>query len=119
MSFQHERNAVDAGNWREVTNEIVAELVEQRRVDRVRRTCQKEGVAVRCRTHRRLRADIAGGARPVLNNEWLAKPLRQPLPDYARDDVDLAARREWHDQAHGASGISLRPRETRQGRQRG
>ena len=92
MHYQDDRNAVDAGDRRSVANEIEVELVEQRRIDRIRRAGQEKRVAVGFRTHDRLGGDIAAGARPVLDDEWLAETLRQPLPYQARNDVDLAAR---------------------------
>ena len=52
---------------------------------------QEERIAVGGRAHDRLGADIAAGTRPVLDDEWLAKPLRQPLTDQAREDVGRAA----------------------------
>ena len=84
----------DARDRRDVADEIEVELVVERRVDRVRRTDQEQRVAVRRRAHDRLGADIAAGARPVLDDELLAKPLRQPLTHQARDDVGRAARRQ-------------------------
>ena len=53
------------------------------RVDRVHRSYQEERVAVRSRTHDRLGTDVGAGARPVLDDEWLAEPSRQPLADQA------------------------------------
>ena len=83
--------AEDASDRRDVADKIEIELVVERRVDRVRRTDQKERIAIRRRAHDRLGADIAAGARPVLDNELLAEPLRQPLTHQARDDVGRAA----------------------------
>ena len=80
-------HADDARDRRDVADEIEIELVVERRVDRVRRIDQEQRVAVRRRTHDRLGADIAAGARPVLDDEWLAEPLRQPLTHQAREDV--------------------------------
>jgi hypothetical protein len=37
--------------------------------------------------HDRLGGDIAAGAGPVLDDERLAEPLRQPLTDQARENV--------------------------------
>src|SRR5262249_28503813 len=37
--------------------------------------------------------------RPVLDDEWLAAPLRQPLPYQSRDDVGRAGRPKGHDHA--------------------
>ena len=84
-------HADDARDRRDVADEIEIELVVERRVDRVGRTDQEERIAVRRRTHDRLGGDIAAGARPVLDDELLAEPLRQPLTDQARDDVGRAA----------------------------
>ena len=80
---------------------------------------QQQRVAVRRRAHDRLGADIAAGARPVLDDEWLAEPLRQPLADQARDDVGAAAGGKADDDAHRPRRIGLRPRDARDGRQRG
>jgi hypothetical protein len=62
---------------------------------------------------------VAAGARPVFNDELLAEPLRQPLPDQAREDVGRVAGDETDDQSHRPRWIGLRPSEARQGRQRG
>src|SRR5262249_56547500 len=62
-----------------ITNEIEIKLGIERRVDRVRRRDEKECVAVGGRPYDRLRADIAAGTWPVLDNELLTRPLRQPL----------------------------------------
>jgi hypothetical protein len=35
-----------------------------------------------------LRGNVSGSARPVIDDEWLAETLRQPLADQPRDDVD-------------------------------
>src|SRR6185437_12820857 len=74
-----------------MSNEIEIKFVVERRIDRVRGTDQEERVAVRRRAHDRLSGDIAACARPVLDDEWLAKPLRQPLTDQTREDVVRAA----------------------------
>ena len=116
----HDKGAADeARDRRDVANEIEIELVVKRRIDRVRRTDQEERVAVRRRTHDRLGGDIAAGARPVLDDEWLAEPLRQPLTDQAREDVVRAAGGKADDDAHRPRRIGLRPSETRHGRERG
>ena len=48
---------------------------------------KQERIAVGRRTHDRLGGDIAASTRAVLDDEWLAEPLRQPLTHQARDDV--------------------------------
>ena len=80
---------------------------------------QEQRVAVGGRAHDRLGADIAAGARPVLDDELLAEPLRQPLADQARDDVVRAAGGKADDDAHRPRRIGLRPCDARDGRQRG
>ena len=70
--------------------------------------------------HDRLGGDIAAGARPVLDDEWLAEPLRQPLTHQARGDVESqppGAKPTIN--AHRPRRIGLRPRDARHGRQRG
>ena len=109
----------DARDRRDVADEIEIELVVERRVDRVRRADQEERVAVRRRAHDRLGGDIAAGARPVLDDEWLAEPLRQPLTDQAREDVGRAAGGKADDDAHRPRRIGLRPGDARYGRERG
>jgi hypothetical protein len=54
---------------------------EAKLIERVRRSGHKERIAVRERTHDGLRGYITAGARPVLDDELLAEPLRQPLTD--------------------------------------
>ena len=60
---------------------------------RVRRHGEQQRVAVRRRAHDRFGGDIAAGARPVVDHDRLAQPLRQPLSDHAGNDVRRAARR--------------------------
>ena len=102
-------DADDAGDRRDVADEIEIELVVERRVDRVRRTDQQQRVAVGGRAHDRLGADVAAGARPVLDDEWLAEPLRQPLPDQAREDVGRAAGGNGDDRCAPAASDRLAP----------
>jgi hypothetical protein len=44
-------------------------------------------VSVRRGSNDRLGADIAAGTGPVLGDERLTKPIRQPPADQTRDDV--------------------------------
>ena len=91
MMYGH---ADDARDRRDVADEIEIEFLVERRVDCVRRADQEQCIAVRGRAHDRLGGDIAASTRPVLDDERLAEPLRQPLTDQARDDVGRAARRQ-------------------------
>jgi hypothetical protein len=66
----------DSCNRRDVADEIEAELFVGRRVGEVGGTGQEDRVAVGRRSYDRLGADIAGGARPVVDQEILSHPLR-------------------------------------------
>jgi hypothetical protein len=69
--------------------------------------------------HDRLSSEIAGGARPVLNNKWLTKPLRQPLTDQARFDVGPTAGRIPHNDVNRSRRIIERQCEAGDGWQSG
>ena len=112
--YHHDEGTADqARDRRDVANEIEIEFVVKRRIDRVRRTDQEQRVAVRSRAHDRLGGDIAACARPVLDDELLAEPLRQPLTDQTREDVVRAAGGKADDDAHRPRRIGLRPSEAR------
>ena len=103
-------SARDSCDRRNVPNEIEIEVRVERGVDGVCRRCPKQRVAIRRRLHNDFGADIAAGARPVLNDELLAEPLRQSLTDQARDNVRPDARRKADDDADRPRRIGLRPR---------
>src|SRR6266540_4017088 len=64
----HDNNA---GDRRDVADEIEVELVIECRVDRVRGGGQEESVAVGRRAHDRLGADIGAATRPLsITNCW-------------------------------------------------
>src|SRR5262249_5868996 len=116
----HDKGPTDkARDRRDVADEIEIELLVERRVARVPRSNQKERVAVRWRADARLGADIAASARSILNDEWLAEPLRQPLTHRARDDVGRATGRRRQNQAYRPRWIGLRPCDMRREWQRG
>ena len=100
MDHHDEGTADEARDGRDVANEIEIEVVVKRRIDRVRRTDQEQRVTVRNCAHDRLGGDIAAGTRPVLDDEWLAEPLRQPLTDQTREDVVGAAGGKADDDTH-------------------
>src|SRR5437660_3664284 len=76
-------------------------------------------MAVRGGVHDRLGADIAVRAWPVLYDEWLAEPLRQPLSDQACHDVGGTTGRKSDNDAHRPRWIGLRPSDALGGRERG
>src|SRR5262245_15084479 len=84
---------INASDWRDIADEIVVELVVECRIDRVETTDQQKRVAVCGRAHDGLGADIAAATRPVVDNKLLSEPLRQPLSDQAREDVDRKSTR--------------------------
>src|SRR5262249_37140730 len=65
------------------------------------------------------RADVASGARNVLDKKLLSKTLAELLPHEPRERVSHAARRERNDQTYRPCRIGLRPRNTRRGGKRG
>ena len=111
--------AADARHRRNVADEIVSKLLIKCRIDRIHRAGQEQRVSVSGRAHHGLCADVASGARSILGNEWLPKPLRQPLPHEAREDVGAASRRERNDYPYRPRRIGLRQRQARSDRERG
>src|SRR5215510_10391390 len=102
-----------------IPDEIEVELVIERRVDHICCSCQKKSVTVRVRTHDRLGADIGVRARPVLDDEWLAEPLLQPLSNQARDDVGCPSGGVTDDEANWSRRPCLSVCSPRYGRQFG
>ena len=111
--------ACGAGDRRDVAQEVEAQLLIERVVDRVRRHPLQQRVAVRRRLHHRLGPDVAAGARPVLDQDRLAEPLGEPLRHQAGEDVGAAAGSEADDDADRLRRISLRGSGARDRRQRG
>src|SRR6185312_13261500 len=75
--------------------------------------------AIRRRTYDRLSADSAASPGAVVDDEWLAEPLLQPLSHRACEDVARAAGGKSDDDAHRPRWIGLRPSNMRHGGQRG
>src|SRR5438132_11582509 len=113
------RHAIDARDRRDILDKIVVELFVERGVDHIIRADGEQRVAIWWRTHDGLSSDIAAGARPVLNDELLTKPLGEPLTYYARDDVNRLARGKSDDNAHRPRRISLPRSHARACRERG
>ena len=76
-------------------------------------------MAIRRCTYDRLSADSAASPGAVVDDEWLAEPLLQPLSHRACEDVARAAGGKSDDDAHRPRGIGLRPRDPRHDRERG
>lgn len=119
MHHDDHGHADDAADGRDVADEVEVEFWIERGVDRIRYGRKQQRVAVGGRIDHGLGADIAAGAGTVLGDEGLAKPVREPLPDQPRRDVDAAARGKARDDAHRPRRIVERERGVRQGRQSG
>src|SRR5262249_31910474 len=104
----HDNNA---GDRRDVADEIEVELVIECRVERVRRSGHKERSAAGERPHEGLGGIITAGAGRVLDDEWLAEPLRQPLTDETRGDVGATGGGIADNQAHRPRWKGLRESE--------
>src|SRR5271163_2886915 len=109
INFHYIGHADDAPDRRDITDEIETELVVERCVNRVRYSGQKQRITVCWCTHRCLCGDIAAGTRPIVYNEWLAEPLRQPLSYEACREVSSAARGVADDDPDRPRRIALRP----------
>jgi len=113
IDHQDEGTAGDACDRCDVADEIEPETAVERRVGGIRRSRQEQSISVGRRIHDRLRGDVRSSARPVLDDEGLAEPLRQPLSNQPRDDVVPAGRGKADDKAHRPGRIGLRPRDPR------
>src|SRR5215813_13718248 len=82
---------VNAGDRRDVADEIETKLVIERGVDGIPTADHEQRVSVCRRAHDGLGADIAAAARSVVDNKWLAEAIRQPLPHRTRNGVGIAA----------------------------
>ena len=85
----------------------------KRRVDRSRGETKKDRVAIRRRIHDGFGGDVRGGTRPVLDDDRLAKMLRQPLPHQACGDVVATTGGEPDNQAQRSGRIVLCVRDLR------
>jgi hypothetical protein len=91
--------ARDTCDRRYIPNEIEGQRLVECCVDCVRSIDQEERIAVRRGSDGCLGADVATGARPILDDEGLAKSFRHPLSDQAREEVVRASGRATNDQA--------------------
>ena len=109
----------DAGNRRDVADEIETEFFVERRIDCVHGTTQQESVTVSGCTNDRFGSQIAARAGPVLDNDWLVELVRQPLTDQARNDVKSTAGRKADEDAQRPRRIGLCKSEAGRDRERG
>src|SRR5262249_46762802 len=109
----------DGCNRRDVADEIKTKIVVEGRVPRIRRRSLKQGITVGPRSYYRFGRDIACRARPVLNDELLAEPFRQPLRDEPCTGVEGAANGIADENTDRARGGGLRRGERGGGREGG
>src|SRR5215468_430069 len=76
MHLHEKRLAMNACDRSDVADQIETELVVERGVDRVHHSGHKQRISVRGRVHDRLGTDIAGRARPILDDKLLTETLR-------------------------------------------
>src|SRR5262249_34212198 len=72
-------------------------------------------VTVRRRPNDRCEPDVAGGSRPVLDDERATELLGEPFGNQASVDVVRAAGRKTNDEAHRPRRIGVCPRDPRDG----
>ena len=64
-----------AADWSEIARETEIEMLIKRGVDGIGRDGQQQRIAVRRRMRHDFSPDIAGGARPIVDNELLTEPF--------------------------------------------
>jgi len=76
IDHHDEGSKVNVGDRRNVTDEIESEVVVNRRIERVRGGNHKQRMAVRRCSRDEFSAEIAACARPVIDDDRSAEPLR-------------------------------------------
>jgi hypothetical protein len=108
MAREHELDGRELRDVREILQRIVRELRSQCRIDREFGRRSKQRVTVGRRACDELRAENAGCAAPVLDEEaraGLPGELQRPQPP---DDAETAAGPVRHDDANGTRRPRLR-----------
>src|SRR5215831_12597628 len=119
MHLHAERLSADTRDWGDVTQKVVIESFKKGRVDCVPHGGQEQRMAIPWRKHDGFGGDIAAGPRAVLDDEWLAEPVGQPLSEKPRKDVGRTTRCKADDDAHRPRRIGLRPCDVRHSWERG
>ena len=107
MDHDYTGLATDERNRSEVLHGIERELWIQRRAYGIGLGCQQEGIPIGLCLGHCLAANGRPGARPVLHDHALTKPLRHLLRDQSHRTVDSAAGRERDDDSYGMRRIVL------------
>src|SRR5690348_10126895 len=91
--YRGQRDRLEVAQWIELHV-----LLNQRADRECADAAEIEGVAVRWRSDREIRADHAAAARPIIDDDVLAPRFSQLLADDAREDVRGAACRKRENQ---------------------
>jgi hypothetical protein len=94
----------------EIVDHLIAYVLGQRAVRRMRAGNDQERVTVRLAARHGLGGKAAGDAGLGLDDDRLAEPLRHLVPQESRDDVHVPARREAMQELDRAIGVLLRRR---------
>src|SRR6185437_2501335 len=103
----------------EVIGRVVAEWVEKRIYGEINSPSEQNRVAVRCRLCDGLRTNVPTGPASVLNHDLLSPHFGKPVCQRPGESVAASACCKRHYQAHISVRIGLRPRDVRDGPQRG
>src|SRR5262249_6416832 len=116
MELHHERSTDEAGDGRNVTNEIEIEPFVQCGVYGIRNTNQKQRIAIGGRLRDGVGPNVCTRARSILDDERLPQTLGQPLADQARRHIGRASRWKSHDDAGRPRRIAFPTSNTQKGR---
>jgi hypothetical protein len=111
-----ERKARKARDLGDVPQVVERDVLIEARIDRIRRNGPLERVAVGRRANDGLGSDIVACARPIFDDEALAKATGEPFGCDTRADVRGAPRREAYDDADRTRGVIKGQRGVRRGR---
>ena len=109
---EHLRLAPEQAHRHQILEEVDVQLQHMRRACHVV-VGEQERIAVGRRLDRGVDADRAAGAGAVLDEHLLAEPARDVFAGEPRDEVEPAAGRERHDEAHRPVRPVLRARDMR------
>ena len=107
----HDNNAnpaIDAGNGRQVSQQIELEIVEERDIPRIDGGQFEQRVSVGWSTNHEFGCDVARCTDMVFDDDRLAELLRKPLTDHAADEVWRCPGLVADDQAYWPGWIVLR-----------
>src|SRR3954447_8800745 len=94
MNHQHIRRLRDACYRHNVADEVERQLLVECGVDGVEVTDAEQRVPVRRSIRDRLRREIAAGAGPAFDHEWLPELFRQMLAEETRQHIIWSTRRK-------------------------